>query len=98
MADRKGVLSENQAQVKVVLWNVSRSASTALLKSLSKIEGMKVFAEFYTCAAVLKTYFRKMTGRILPPELPGNEAVYDEANDLWQKRFGGERFMPRNVA
>ncbi|XP_041461399.1 uncharacterized protein LOC121412689 [Lytechinus variegatus] len=74
--------------IRVGLWCVPRSTSTVLTKCLSAIDGMDVYLEIYSYAALLRGYYSTSTGRQLPLDIVGNEAVYEEANDIWEKNVG----------
>ena len=81
--------------VKVALWCVARSASTAFTKCICGIQDLEVHLEPYSYAATVSSIFAA-TGRELPVEYVGNGDVYEEANDAWKKTVGG-RLFPRNM-
>ncbi|XP_003729342.1 uncharacterized protein LOC100890468 [Strongylocentrotus purpuratus] len=84
----------NPQPTRVGLWCVPRSTSTVLTKCLSAIDGMEVYLELYSYASLLRGYYSTSTGRQLPCDIVGNEAVYAEANDIWEKNVG-YRMLPR---
>ena len=73
--------------MKVAIWNVPRTASTVLTKCLSAIDGIEVFFELYTSSSIFRNYFLETTGRELPMDLTGNEALYDEAKTLCEEKY-----------
>ena len=82
---------------RVALWCLPRSTSTLLAKCLSAIDGIEVHLDVYSYASSCKGFYKTSTGRELPDGLVGNEAVYEEAIDIWEKNVG-TKLIPRKMS
>ncbi|XP_054772315.1 uncharacterized protein LOC129280302 [Lytechinus pictus] len=83
---------------RIGLWCVPRSTSTLLAKCLSAIEGIEVHLDVYSYASTFRGLYKTSTGKELPSDLNGNESVYEEANDVWEKNVGNRDLIPRKTS
>ena len=88
--------SQTKGPVKVALWCVPRSASTSFAKCICGIPDIEVHLEPYAYATTARNVF-VAAGGVLPAEYVGNEAMYEQANDAWEKNTGG-RLFPRKMS
>ncbi|XP_054755471.2 uncharacterized protein LOC129261432 [Lytechinus pictus] len=84
-------------QVKVALWGVPRTMSTVFAKCMSTIDEMEVYLELYSYSKTASGILKSATGRELPRNLDGNEAVYAEAITVFTKAFSGI-LMPKRIS
>ncbi|XP_063951913.1 uncharacterized protein LOC129280600 [Lytechinus pictus] len=83
-------------RVRLFLWVVPRTISTALTKCLSAIEGMEVWFEcFVACSAVRKQY-QLATGEDIPMTYEGNEEKAQQAATIF-KPFVGCEIEPSRI-
>ena len=81
-------INHNQGkQIKVLLWTIPRSMSTILAKCMCGIEDVVVFSEVFSWPAGVRAFYTKNTGKHIPEDLEGNEAMFEEAIAELQKRM-----------
>nr|XP_054771341.1 uncharacterized protein LOC129279274 [Lytechinus pictus] len=80
--------------VRLFLWVVPRTVSTALTKCLSAIDGMKVWFECFTTCSTARKQYQLVTGENLPMEYKGNEEKARHAADILQPLLGGGTVKP----
>ena len=83
--------------MRIYLWHMPRSGSTALTKCLSATEGLDVWFEpFYYCFTARLCHLRE-TNENLPESYEGNEDVYRRASDILGK-FVACRLEPERLS
>ncbi|XP_054771771.2 uncharacterized protein LOC129279694 [Lytechinus pictus] len=92
---------EEHQHMRIFLWHVPRTISTALTKCLSFIDGMEVWFECFTYCHMAKEQYILFTGEDLPMEYEGNEETMKQAASTLGSVVGGkveaDRIMYGNI-